>query len=209
MSEDDRSRLPPISTELRDEFREDVLRRYGGIRGHYRHEVEIAIREYLEASQGQGDLHDRLRRIEGQLEDISERLADALEEPGKNKKDSNLSETTRNRLDEIDGEIRREAEGGHVHEAVVRKSIEDVAGHSDPTIRRYKEMLVDRGYVYPHPVEQSRFALTRKDFVAMTDQLRRAGRISDDRYWELVDHIGEDEFRATLEDIERGDKGFQ
>lgn len=203
MSKDGLVRLPRIDESLRDEFKQDVEDRFGGIKGHYRHEVEKALREYLHGSKG-GDTHDRLRRLENAVERIDERTEALVDVDGaKNKKDSTVSQVgtkTENRIDEIRGIIERESGKGPVHEAVVRQAIEDVAGHSDPTIRRYKQMLTDRNVLHPHPKSASKFVYGDDEFVVMIQDMASNGALGNDRYWEFVDHFGgEDPWRETLE----------
>lgn len=200
MSKDGLVRLPRIDESLRDEFKQDVEERFGGIKGHYRHEVEKALREYLKGSKG-GDTNDRLRRLENAVERIDERTAALADgEGGKKTKDSDVSKTTKNRLDDIRGIIERESGTGPVHEAVVRQAIEDVAGHSDPTIRRYKQMLTDRNVLHPHPTASSKFVYGDDEFVVMVQDMAKNGALDNDRYWDFVEHFGgEDIWRDTLE----------
>jgi len=189
-----------IDDALWREFRNDVEDRFGTVRGHLRHELENALREYLRGTEG-GDTHDRLRRLENAVGRIDERTAAlASGEAGKNKKDSDVSPTTKNRLNEIEGIIEREAGTGTVHEAVVRQAIEDVAGHSDPTIRRYRQMLTDRQILYPHPKRSNSYVHGEREFVEMTQSLRKAGAIGQGTYEELVEGFGGvDPFRDALE----------
>jgi len=216
MSKDGLVRLPRIDESLRDEFKQDVKDRFGGTKGHYRHEVENALRAYLEGSKG-GDTTDRLRRLENAVEQIDERTAALVDgEAGKKTKDSDVSKTTKNRLSQIADVIERESGEGPVHEAVVRQAIEDVAGHSDPTIRRYKQMLTDRRVLHPHPNRDTKFVLGDKEFVKMVQSMGQAGALGNDRYWDLVEHFGgEDTFAEALEefdvDTDNGDgkRGFQ
>jgi hypothetical protein len=209
MGKDGLVRLPRIDESLRDEFKQDVEDRFGGVKGHYRHEVENALREYLKGSKG-GDTHDRLRRLENTVERIDERTEALVDgDAPKNKKDSTVSEVgtkTENRLSEMRGIIERESGKGPVHEAVVRQAIEDVAGHSDPTIRRYKQMLTDRNILHPHPKSTSKFVYGDDAFVVMIQDMASNGALGNDRYWEFVDGFGgEDAWRDTLESTNWGD----
>lgn len=159
MGDEDLARLPPVSEHLRDRFRQDVRERCGGVKGHYRHEVEQALRAYLRADEG-GDVHDRLRRIENRLDDLAgegEGDAEGASE-GKTKKDRDVSPgpKTKRRLDDIEAQIQRDAgDSAKVHESIVNQAIEDNAGSSGPTLRRYKEMLKQRRIAFEHPSEAS------------------------------------------------------
>ena len=62
---DDRQPGVRIDGELWDEFREEVRHRRGSVRGHLKHELEAALREYIEGGQPTGDqINARLQRIE-------------------------------------------------------------------------------------------------------------------------------------------------
>lgn len=156
MSDESLARLPPIDEDLRDQFRADVEARFGTTRGHYRHEVENALREYLNATEG-GDTHDRLRRLENAVEDIQDTLGVIADgQHAQKEKTSEPSSTTLNRLDAIEEQIHREAGGSKsVHESVINAAIEDHAGGSGPTLRRYKRMLKERHRAFENPHEQA------------------------------------------------------
>lgn len=200
MTDDDVVRLPPVSESLRDEFRDDVEDRFGSVRGHYRSEVENALREYLKGSRG-GDTEDRLRRLEDMVERIDGRTAAALSDAdGKNKKESDVGPKTQNRIERIRDRIEHESGEGPVHEAVVRKAIEDVAGHSDPTIRRYMQMLTDRDILYPHPKRDSKFVYGDDEYVRMIQNMGENGAITQSAYWDIVDDWGgESNWRDALD----------
>lgn len=146
-----------VDKSVWQEFRDDVAERRGGVRGHLKTEVENALRSYVEASKG-GDITDRLRRIENQLDDIEEGVGGLSEESERKKnKDSGFSSTVENRLEKIEAKITREAGDAHrVHESIVNKAIEDVAGSSRPTLDRYREMLEQRHIAHEWPVGESR-----------------------------------------------------
>lgn len=145
-----------VDEQLWERFREDVRKRKGGTRGHLREELENALREYIHATQG-GDTHDRLRRIENRQEEIRDLLDDlAVDtksgEECKNKKDSDTSSRVEKRLNRIEGQIHEESNGKNtVHESVVENAIEDNAGGSHPTIRKYKDSLKNRRIAFPWP----------------------------------------------------------
>ena len=141
-----------VNKQLWNEFRQDVRDRRGGIRGHLKTEVNNALRSYIEGSKG-GDLTDRVRRLEDNVEDIADGVGTLLEdEERKNKKDSTVSATTKNRLQRIDDRINREAgDAVKVHESIVQNAIEDIAGTSRPTLNRYQEMLESRHIAHQWP----------------------------------------------------------
>jgi len=213
----DSNRIQPgtlIQQSLWEKFRNDVQTRKGSIRGHLQTEVERALREYIRGAEG-GDTHDRLKRIENDLEEIHEAVADDSHGQGKNKKDSNVSKTVENRIEKIEKRVQREAGEGTIHEAVVQEAIEDIAGYSEPTIRRYKEILTSRNILWPHPVQEKKFVHDDEEFVKMTQQFARNGAIPDDEYSEFIEQFGgEDAWVAVLEQLEgeephkNGDRAF-
>lgn len=146
-----------INESLWREFREDIQQRRGGVRGHLRTELENAIRSYLEASKG-GDINDRLRRIENQMEELGEGVDTLLDDSERKKnKDSGVSSTVKNRLESIRDEIEREAgDADKVHVSVINKAIENHAGTSRPTLDRYKEMLEQRHVAHEWPEGDSK-----------------------------------------------------
>jgi len=145
-----------VNENLWETFREDVKQRNGGVRGHLRHELETAIREYINASQG-GDTHDRLRRLENNVDEIAEQVGTLVDDSERKKnKDSGVSETVQNRLDAIESQIEREiGDAKRAHVSVVNKAIEDNAGSSRPTLERYKEMLEQRHIAHEWPSNES------------------------------------------------------
>jgi len=146
-----------IDASVWEEFRQDVIERRGTARGHLSTELENAIRSYVDASKG-GDVNDRLRRIENQLETlVSEGGTDSDGEGRKKNKDSGFSSTVKNRLEAIEEQIEREAaDADKVHESVIHNAIEDNAGSSRPTLERYKEMLEQRHIAHEWPKGESK-----------------------------------------------------
>jgi len=145
-----------VSNRLWDEFRADVKERRGTVRGHLGSELENAIREYIDASHG-GDVNDRLRRLEQDMGNVQETLRDIHDgQQAQKEKTSGPSATTLNRLDDINARIQQEAgDALKVHESVINAAIEDVAGASAPTLRRYKQMLKERHIAFENPSETS------------------------------------------------------
>ena len=195
-----------VNESLWQEFREDVAERKGGIHGHLRAEVERAFREYINASEG-GDTHDRLKRIEGKLEEVHTDLRDSEQ----NKKGSGVSQTTEQRVADIEQQINEETGGSpKVHEEVVELAIRENAGSSDPTIRRYKELLKQDKLLFDHPVNDRRYYTDPSDYVKATNALRKAGKLDGKQYDEILNHYGEEWWLAQQEEqTEDQPKGFQ
>jgi hypothetical protein len=196
-----------VSESLWNEFRQDVADRRGGTRGHMRTELENAIASYIEASKG-GDVTDRLRRIENQLEDIDEGMGDLLDGEGRKKnKDSAVSSTVQNRLEKIREQIKRESgDAEKVHESVVNKAIEDNAGSSRPTLERYREMLQQRHIVHEWPTETSKtwWLDTEKFATVLQSNLPNVA-------YDFKQEYGEEWFEKQLEnsDLEFSERGIQ
>lgn len=149
---DDTARLPPIEKALRDRFREHVKEKYGGIRGHYRRDVERMVRDWI-AQHDSSNVPPEMQQIQEELDELRNQVDTISEEDsGKKKKDS-LSKTTKNRLRSVNEQIHRESgETNLVHESIINRAIEDHAGSSEPTLRRYKEMLQSRKLAFKNPL---------------------------------------------------------
>jgi len=145
-----------VDSSLWEEFRQDVKERRGGVRGHMKTELENALSSYIQASKG-GDITDRLRRLENAVKSIDEQVGAVVDgQERKKKKDSGVSDTVKNRVEQIGERIEREANGApKVHESIVNNAIEDIAGSSRPTLNRYKEMLEQRHIAHEWPVDDA------------------------------------------------------
>lgn len=196
-----------ISAALWDEFRNDVQRRHGRIRGFLKSELEAALKEYINASEG-GDTHDRLRRIENTLE----RIEESFEAEGKKKKGRNVSTETENKLRAIREQIERESDGSpKVHESVVEKAIRDTAGSSSPTIRRYKELLKQDRELFDHPTKSMLYFRDGQEYVMATNALAKGGKLSQQKYDEIIGEYGREWWVQQLPESESDtqDRGFQ
>jgi len=189
-----------IDKALWEQFRKDVKDRHGVVRGHLKHELENAIKEYINASEG-GDTHDRLRRLENQIEDIHQ----FVESDRKKNKDSGVSETVKNRLQSIESQIQREiGDADKAHVSVVNKAIEDNAGSSRPTLERYKEMLEQRHIGHEWPSEDSdTWWFNNEKFVKVVD--------NQFDYHTLSERYGQEWYDEMLDDVvsDGGTPGFQ
>jgi len=191
-----------LDESLWQEFREDVKRRKGAVRGHLKHELENALRAYLDGSAG-GDTNDRLQRIETSLQDIQA----TLDEMDRKNKHSDVGKTVEKRADKIEQMIEEQTGGGEfVGNKLVEMAIKEVAGGSPPTIKQYKQILQERRALFPHPTKDGKYVRDRQTWVQMTQQFRENGAISQDRYVELVDTIGRDQF-VTIYNEQVADEG--
>ena len=189
-----------INRGVWEEFRKDVKERRGGIRGHLRSELENAIQEYIDASHG-GDVNDRLRRLEAQMEEVH----GVVTEERKKNKGSDVSQETKNKLSAIKSQIQQEiGDADKAHVSVVNKAIEDHAGSSRPTLKRYKEMLEQRHIAHEWPSEESdTWWFDNEKFVRVVDK--------EFDYYTLTDKYGGEWYDEMLEQIEEdnGGVGFQ
>jgi len=211
MSEDGEKQIGvKVDNALWRRFREDVKARNGGIRGHLKHEVENALREYINASEG-GDTHDRLTRIESELESIR----GAVEDIDQTKKRSGLSKTVENRLESITETIEDEAgDAPRVHEQVIEMAIKNHAGQSKPTLRQYKQLLQDEGEAFEDPrSNQSYFFRDAPRFCSAVNAMYEDGEISKSVYGNLVDNeYGRDWWGEQVDKFNQDDSdtpGFQ
>lgn len=198
-----------VNESLWKEFRQDVLARKGSVRGHLKSELETALREYINASDG-GDTHDRLRRMENKLETIEAHISDE----DKNKKESSVGSETKNKLQRIRQEIDRETDGSpKVHNEVVELAIREHAGGSDPTIRRYKRLLQQDRDLFEHPVNKSVYFRSAEDYTLAVNSMAKGGRIDQDVYDEILESYGREWWIDQLPDEETDggspNRGFQ
>lgn len=195
-----------VSESLWTEFRQDVLDRKGTVRGHLKSELETALREYINASDG-GDTHDRLRRMENKLEDIDARLSEQREK----KKDSGVSSRVENKLRDVRDQIERETDGSpKVHDEVVELAIRENAGSSDPTLRKYKNLLKQDRELFEHPVNDSMWFTAPEDYVLAVNSMRKGGRIQKDTYNDILNRYGEGWWLSQQEEEpDVADRGFQ
>ena len=183
-----------ISRKVWERFRQDVKERRGGVRGHLRSELENAINAYIQASEG-GDVNDRLRRLESQMGEVHSCVTDER----KKNKDSDVSQTVKNRLQSIESQIQREiGDADKAHVSVVNKAIEDNAGSSRPTLERYKEMLEQRHIAHEWPSEDSdTWWFDNEKFVKVVDNQfdyhMLADRYGMDWYDEMLDTVHDDD----------------
>jgi len=194
-----------VDESLWQQFRRDVADRRGGVRGHLRHELENAIREYIEASKG-GDINDRLRRIENNVEQLNDVVGDAVESSErKKKKDSGVSQTVENRLQAIEEQIQREiGDADKAHVSIVNKAIEDNAGGSRPTLDRYKEMLEQRHIAHEWPSEDSStWWFNSNKFVQVVEQA------FPNRNQEMAERYGREWWDERRTDDDSSEVGYQ
>lgn len=209
MTENDTQRPPPIDKGLLERFKEDVRERRGKLRGNYGTELERAIEAYLDRSNG-GDTDYRLECIEGELEDIKGMLS---ENDGKRKKESGVTNggsTTDKRIRQINTTITEEnGNQPKVHEQVVEMAIREHAGSSDPTIRRYKELLKQDQELFDHPVKDSLYFRSSEDYTKAVNALAKGGQLTGNEYESIVSEFGEDWWSEQLADESHDERGIQ
>ena len=197
-----------VNKSLWQEFRSDVKARKGGIRGHLKTDLENALREYINASEG-GDTHDRLAQIESDVQ----RILSTLEETEEKKKDSSVGKRVEDRLDSIKEYVENQSGGSPVvGEKLIESAIAEIAGSSEPTIRQYKGLLERDGWYNPHPMNDNRVFVDEDRWVNAVQVLRQDGDISQKRYQELVTGYGVEQFKEryeTVQDTRITDRGVQ
>lgn len=213
MSEKERETVQPgvmIDSAVWSEFRQDVIERRGRVRGHLGSELENAIREYIDASHG-GDVNDRLARLEQQIEQLAAGVGDrdgGADEKRKN--EASVSTEVENKLQRIAEFIDDKTDSPKVNEIVVNRAIEAHAGLSDPTLRRYKELLETREILYPHPNDSERWYTNGRDFAQATNAMAKGGKLSQQAYNDLVNQYGAEWWAEQLDqDTDRDRGGFQ
>ena len=173
-----------VNEELWQQFRQDVSDRKGRVHGHLKTEVETALREYIHASSG-GDTHDRLRRLEGQMD----RVVGLLENNETKKENSDVGSRVEGKLEDIIQTVEREADGApRVHDSVIEMAIEEHAGFSDPTIRQYKELLQKRKVAFADPRTGNNYHyLDAPTYCTAVNQSLQDGEIERETYVEIVE----------------------
>jgi len=199
-------RPPQLDSALLERFKADVKRRKGRLRGNYSSELEAALEAYLDGSQG-GDTNDRLARIEEQLDRVEGHL---VEKEGKKKKESSdTSSTTESRLRKITNTIADEtANSPKVHTQVVEKAIRAHAGSSDPTIRRYKELLQQDNQLFSHPTKDTLYFRDSTEYVLAVNAMAKGGKLQQQDYDAIVERFGE-EWWLEQQPTEERPTGFQ
>lgn len=181
-----RKRLPPIDADLKDRFAEDVEERFGSTHGHLRSEVEKALVEYLEGSEG-GDVHDKLDRIEAKLDEIAADAEEVGDPPSSDESGEwidSFSPKTQYRLSDILTDIETQVEKrgmGPIREGDVETAIERNAGTSYKTIERYKDILTKNNQIIQHPFAEDTYFARPSAFIAFCHNSERIGEEELDR----------------------------
>jgi len=190
-----------VNSALWEQFRDDVQARKGGIRGHLKTEVENALREYLNASEG-GDTNDRLARIESDVQTI----LDTLDETEQKKKDSSVGGRVEDRLDSIKDYIENQSGGSPVvGEKLIESAIRETAGSSEPTMRQYKDLLDRDGWYNPHPLNDDRVFVDEDRWIESVQVHRQDGDITKQRYQDLVTDYGVESFKQRYDELQETD----
>lgn len=158
-----------VSTELWNRFREDVTKRRGTVHGNLSHELESAIRAYLDGSNG-GDVTDELRRLREDVEAIRATLD--RDETG-SERETGISKTTENRIAAIMADVRQRADeldSKRVREEDVEAAIERNAGTAYKTVQRYKKLLQNQRELFAHPDYEDVYFVEPTAFIAAIEQ---------------------------------------
>lgn len=152
-----------IDPEIKKQFQEFVEEQTGGHQGDQSRLMERALVEYMD--------NDRSARIESKVDDVLDRL-DEMESPPPPQSEDTLererqSATSSN--DPFDGYNTRTEEtvaaiaadlpeSTSINESMLETAIEDNAGASYKTLKKYKRLLKKRGVAIPSPhVEEDTF----------------------------------------------------
>lgn len=192
-----------INEKTWQDFRQYVLTRHDGIRGHLRSEVEKALTEWIRAYEG-GDTYDRLNRIESDVADIKAALSEGDSGGG----NDSISKTTENRIDDIMADIQDRADQldtKRVHEDDIEAAIERNAGASWKTVQRYKKLLQNQRQIFPKPDDEDLYFVNAEAFVAYVE-----GAVPTDDADEIADTYGFEWWQEQLPEAMRdGGKGFE
>lgn len=183
-------------------FEEFVATSEDKTRGAKPKHLENALREYLD--------DDRTARLESKIDEIHEAIVADEEKKKKERSYTNsASATTENRLQKIRATIAEEtANAAKVHATTVEMAIRQHAGSSDPTIRRYKTLLLQDRELFEHPLPDKDLYFTDPtDFVLATNAATKGGKLRQDTYDTLLERYGEDWWKDQLP--QANEKGFE
>lgn len=194
-----------LSEDVWREFREDVAKRCGSVKGNLSRELETVIQRHLEASNG-GDLTDEIRRLREQVEDLGG--GEPSESDGGSERDS-VSTTTEKRIDEIMSDVQDRADelgSARVREEDVEAAIERNAGASYKTIQRYKKLLQNQRELFAHPDLEDVYFVRPSAFIAFVEQ-----GVAQPTADEIRGAYGDEWWVEHAPDgmIDEGDRGFQ
>lgn len=190
-----------VDEGVANDFREYVQETKGQIRGELGRETENALREYMD--------NDRLTRVENRLDDIPDEVAAAvvreLEAKKKNSADSSSdgsdgpSTTTERRLNEIASRL---PPNTTVSAEMLETPIENVAGSSRDTIRKYKRLLQTHGHIIRHPNDSVEEFFTSKRTFALfcENEPRMSAELIESVNERLVDVFGDGWYLDALPD---------
>lgn len=146
-----------IDPEIKRQFQEFVEETTGGNQGDQSRLMERALVEYMD--------NDRSARIESKVDEVLDRLDEFEDTPPTSSEDSlereRQSETSSNRsFDGFNTRTEQAVEaiaadmpdGTAITESMVETAIEDNAGASYKTVKKYKRLLQKRGQAIPSPI---------------------------------------------------------
>lgn len=194
-----------VDEQIWQEFRQDVSDRKGRVHGHLKTEVETALKEYINASAG-GDTHDRLRRLEHQMD----KVLGHLESEQQKNKDPDVGSRVESKLEDIIETVNKEADGApRVHDSVIEMAIENHAGFSEPTKKQYKQLLRKRNEAFPDPRSDSSYHyLDAGIYCQAVNEMVQDREIDREEYVDIVEgEHSRDWWSEQLEKVENGDNG--
>lgn len=148
-----------IDPEIKKQFQEYVEETLGGKQGDQSRAMERALKEYMD--------NDRAARIESKVDDVLDQLDEMESTPPPRSDESSERErqsTTssndpfsgfNNRTEEAVAAITADLpESTSITESMLETAIEDNAGASYKTIKKYKRLLRKRGLAIPSPLPE-------------------------------------------------------
>lgn len=146
-----------IDPEIKKRFQEFVEETTGGNQGDQSRLMERALEEYMD--------NDRGARIESKVDDVIDKLDEFEEPPSPRSEESSERErqsaTTSNpTADSFNNQTEQAVQaiaadmpdGTSITESMVETAIEDNAGASYKTVKKYKRLLKKRGHAIPSPI---------------------------------------------------------
>lgn len=196
-----------IDPEIKKQFKEYVQENSSGNKGDYSRLLERALVEYMD--------NDRGARIESKIDELHEKF-DELEAPPPTRSDDELererqSATSSNdsvggfntRTEETVAAIAADLQGSNsVNESILETAIEDNAGASYKTLKKYKRLLRKRGLAIPSPhVDEDVFYVDPTPLALTCENDEKISPHDIDQLvGEYADALGEDWYLEALPD---------
>lgn len=193
-----------IDRDVAEAWERFVKEKTGQKRGEMSRQAQNALEEFMD--------HDRYSRIEERLDEVHEavvkgghphRSEDTLDRERRPSDESPTapsepSNRTERRLERVVADL---PDDTTVSEAMLETPIEEHAGSSYKTLRKYKRLLRKRGHVIDHPVEPDTYVTGARQFTLICEQHNEISPADiDELYASFEDYLGDGWYLEALPD---------